>query len=257
MPKIIDYPRASLKNCLELAKDLDALGGEAALETLADKANRKISGAFNALVSSSAKYGLLDVAKGRASIAQLYRDYKLAYSVDDEIQALKSAFLNVPVFERIASQFQGKEVPIQILDRILIREHGVAADAASRVSGYFLEGAGMAGLLNDNHVLALRESEEKRPEKEPETATVDSRSVPENSSPKPFGGNRTEQIREASAETAQTTYSIAISGPGMDFTMAIKEHDDLEIVQVMLRKISRKLADGRPLDNLKPPEDNS
>ena len=59
MPKIIDYPRASLSRALALAEAVDKLGGEASDASVADHMGNKVGGAFNALVGAAVKFGLV------------------------------------------------------------------------------------------------------------------------------------------------------------------------------------------------------
>lgn len=58
MPKVLEYPRASLKASLELSKAIADLGGSAKVETVADKMGLKVGGSFQALMGAAKKYGL-------------------------------------------------------------------------------------------------------------------------------------------------------------------------------------------------------
>ncbi|HZQ42192.1 MAG TPA: hypothetical protein VFA99_03030, partial [Acidobacteriaceae bacterium] len=135
MPKIVDYPRASLRSSLELAAAVDALGGSCTDEMCAQRMSRKHgSGAFNSLINAAVKHGLVDSKRGNLSTTPLYsRDYKHAYSDTQRMEALRRAFLNVPLFKRIHERFVGKALPEDILDKLLIREFEVPEDLARRV----------------------------------------------------------------------------------------------------------------------------
>src|SRR5262245_30603611 len=103
MPRIVDYPRKSLSQSLELAAAVDALGGSSSEEMAADKLGRKghNSGAFAALVGAAAKFGLVENRKSVLSTTSRYRDIKLAYDEMQRAEALRAAFLSVPLFQRI------------------------------------------------------------------------------------------------------------------------------------------------------------
>src|SRR5437867_10041615 len=106
MPRMVDYPRKSLSQSLELANAVDSLGGSSSEDMAANRMGRKgtNSGAFSALVGAAVKYGLIDVRKSLLSTTARYRDYKLAYNEDQRVQALRGAFLNVPLFQRISDR---------------------------------------------------------------------------------------------------------------------------------------------------------
>ncbi len=57
------------------------------------------------------------------------------------------AFLESQIYKSIYEKFKNKELPVQMLDKILIREFNVADDTTLRVSKYFLDGVSFTELL--------------------------------------------------------------------------------------------------------------
>lgn len=228
MAKQIDYPRATLKNSLQLAQAVDDLGGQCTTELAADKLNKKVSGAFNALIGSAVKYGLLTSKSGQLAVTQLFRDHKLAYSSDEAKKVLIKSFLSPPLFSRVTVRFNGIELPVSHFEKLLIREFDVPEQMGSRVAKYYLEGAKQCGILNSKNILKSGNHEED--EQDP-TA------------------NESEALEEVSdttvthaVSTSSKSYTVRITGPGMDTAMAIEEPADLLIVRAMLEKIENKLG---------------
>lgn len=229
MAKEIEYPRAALKRSLDLAQAAYELGGSSTAEMCAHKLNKKLGGSFTALVSGAAKYGLVTRNKGQISTTQLYKDYKLAYSEDEAINVLRKAFFNVPLFEKIFERFQSQKLPLEILDKLLIREFRVNENIASRVASYFVNGAKATGILaSDNTIVSLND---------------------------PHGQDNIEQDGEGNNEIDLPSitvvesqrgneFSVTITGPGMNSAVVISDEDDLLIVDLMLKKIKKKISEN-------------
>ncbi len=236
MAKQIDYPRASLKNCIELAQVIDDLGGECSTEMAADKLNKKVSGAFQALISSAARYGLITTQKGQLKNSGLFRDHKLAYSKEEADVALTLAFLTPPLFKNIFDRFEGRELPIDHFEKLLIREFNVPDQISSRVSKYFLDGAKQCGLIGpDNHLKAGAAGGVKASE-DTEVETVDSgdRDTLDNNENSP-NTNIDQDVIEGDDK-----FSVRIKGPGMDSVIVVNEVEDLLIIKAMLKKVEKK-----------------
>lgn len=242
MPRIVDYPRASLKAALELAKAVDGLGGTTTVDMAAEKTGKKVSGAFNALVGAAVKYNLLESRSGKLSTTSLYREYKLAYNEDEERHKLRTALLSAPLFSSLYQRFVGRELPVSHLDRLLVRELGVPEDIASRVASYFQEGAQAVGLIGpDSRLLPATDSEEALgavPLGQTEAADV------------PVIDLAGSVIPASTAPANEPdTYSVRVTGPGMNSVIEVREDEDLLIVQAMLKKVERALAQKqRPAD---------
>jgi hypothetical protein len=241
MPKILDYPRGSLKTALELADAVDALGGEASIEMAADKLGRKVSGAFSALTSSANKYGLIDSKSQRMSVTALYRDYKLAYSPEEEKSALRTALLKPPIFQSIVDRFANRALPLTHFEKLLEREFGVPNDWASRVASYFIDGARDVGLLGDGNIVLVQpdgsSATDSRAEEEQELNLADEASAV-----------ALNQVRSNSivsgidAQAASEHYVITISGPSINTTIRVLDEDDFAILQATLRKVEKAIS---------------
>jgi hypothetical protein len=228
MPKIIDYPRASLQRSFALAEAVDKLGGEVSDDMAAESMGNKIGGAFKALISSAVKYGLISASKGRLTTEALFQDYKLAYSETQKQEAIRRAFLNAPLFAAVATRLQGQQIPPHF-EKLLIREHGVPEDTASRVAGYFTEGARDAGIIGAGGVIAIPGPGSTTGTQAPTTA------------PMLEGDNPSDDADVEASVPFVRGYTVRITGPGIDSRIAIKDEDDVDIVEAMLKKVRRLL----------------
>lgn len=240
MAKQIEYPRASLKNSLELAETVDDLGGTCSIEMAADKLNKKVSGAFQALIGSAVRYGLITSKKGQLEITGLFRDHKLAYNKEESDIALSLAFLAPPLFRQIFDRFEGRELPVSHFEKLLMREFGVPDQISSRVSKYFLEGAKQCALLTaDNKLKAgapggegVSSSDGGADDEENELDTAS-----ENTPNK----NQNSAIDQETIEK-EGRFSVRIKGPGMDSVIVVNDEEDLLIIKAMLKKVEKKIA---------------
>ena len=159
------------------------------------------------------------------SITELYRDYKLAYSDDDKRAALRKALLTPGCYESLYKRFLGEKLPDDILDKLLIREFDVRESDASRVAGYFIDGAKELGLLGEDGVLSgPADSGEGEGEGEDEDEEDGS-----------------EDDGEIELPSTAAKYVVSIRGPGMKSEIQLLEPDDLLIVDAMLTKVRKKL----------------
>jgi hypothetical protein len=226
MPRQVDYPRRSLHQSLELAGAVDSLGGSCSEEMAANWLGRTgaSGGAFNALIAAAVKFGVVESRKKTLATTPLYREFKLAYNDEQRIHALRSAFLSVPVFRRVYERFLGKSIPVDILDKLLIREFAVPEAVAARVGEYFLEGARRCKLLDDAGVLV------------DEASGATSSSSPPNPDVPPAA-----TVAPQTEERAGC-YVIRITGPGISSSIEVGAEDDLRIVDAVLSRIRRSLT---------------
>lgn len=154
MPKLIDYPRTSYPGAWEVAEVVDDTGGKCALETCARKLNRKVSGSFKAIVGSAVKFGLLTSKRELLTTTTLFRRIKHAYDKQEELLFHREAFLTPPLFTQLCRKFRSRELPVAMLDVLLIREFDVEEINAQNVAKAFVDGARMVGLLDEHNVLA-------------------------------------------------------------------------------------------------------
>lgn len=227
MPKIVDYPRAPLQRALALAEVVDSLGGEATVESAADHMGNKIGGAFKSLVAAAAKYGLVSTSKGRIKTEPLFQDLKLAYNDSQKQDALRRAFLGPPLFASIADRLNGQQIPSHF-EKLLIREYDVSPDVAGRLVGYFTDGARDAGIIGPGGTIAM--------------PSAGGNNTANATASRPADNHESEQESEPDSSVAFVRgYSVRITGPGIDSRIAIKDEDDVDIVEAMLKKVRRLL----------------
>ena len=154
MPKLIDYPRTSYSGAWEVAEVVDDTGGKCALETCARKLNRKVSGSFKAIVGSAVKFGLLTSKREVLTTTTLFRRIKHAYDKQEELLFHREAFLTPPLFTQLCRKFRSRELPVAMLDVLLMREFGVEEINAQGVAKAFVDGAHMVGLLDEHNIVA-------------------------------------------------------------------------------------------------------
>jgi hypothetical protein len=154
MPKLIDYPRTTYASAWEIAEVVDDTGGKCAIDTAARKLNRKVSGSFKAIIGSAVKFGLMTSKRELLSTTTLFKRIKHAYDKQEELQFHREAFLTPPLFTQLCRKFRSRELPVQMLDVMLIREFGVEEINAQAVARAFVEGARMVGLLDEHNLIA-------------------------------------------------------------------------------------------------------
>ncbi|WP_125916397.1 hypothetical protein [Hymenobacter coccineus] len=133
---------------------MDDTGGKCALETCARKLDRKVSGSFKAIVGSAVKFGLLTSKRELLSTTTLFRRIKHAYDKKEELLFHREAFLTPPLFTQLCRKFRQRELPVQMLDVMLIREFDVEEINAAAVAKAFAEGARAVGLLDEHNTVA-------------------------------------------------------------------------------------------------------
>lgn len=243
MAKIIEYPRASLRAALQLAEAVDGFAGSCSAELAAEKLGKKISGAFSAQIASASKYGLIDNKGGKLTICPLYRNYKLAYTPEEATKILREALLSPPLFSLIYNKFKGQKLPVEHFEKMLIKEFEVPDEMASRVCSYFLEGAKQSALLNSDNILVAEEETSSADAEEVE-ATPALASLPvavAHGASYDQTSHENKQRALAGNGIAAEDFWLNIRGPGVNFSIEIKDHDDLDIVQIMLKKIEKAL----------------
>jgi len=227
MPKIIEYPRASFKNSLQLAKAVDDLGGSCDIKTAAEKMGKKLSGGFTALTSAASKFGFIKMTKGTLSLEQTYKNYKLAYDEEEKTKVLRKSFLSVPLFKRIYDKYQDVKLPLDLLDKVLIREFGVEEKMASRAAGYFVDAAKQVKLLNPDN--SFNSTNEKG-----------NLSVDETEKNEEASGLKEEDNFVKSNKP--NNYVVQIRGPNINQTIEIEEADHITLVEAAMNIIKKKLT---------------
>ncbi|MFC6223263.1 hypothetical protein ACFP2F_08425 [Hymenobacter artigasi] len=154
MPKLIDYPRTSYTGAWELAEITDDTGGKCTIENAARKLNRKVSGSFKAIIGSAVKFGLITSKRELLTTTTLFKRIKHAYDKQEELTFHREAFLTPPLFTQICRKFRSRELPVQMLDVMLIREFGVEEINAPGVAKAFVDGCRMVGILDERNIIA-------------------------------------------------------------------------------------------------------
>ncbi|WP_303311538.1 hypothetical protein [Hymenobacter sp. BT730] len=154
MPKTIDYPRTSYDSAWEVAEIVDDTGGKCAIEMAARKLDRKVSGSFKAIIGSAVKFGLLTSKREFLTTTNLFRRIKHAYDKREEKIYHREAFLHPPLFTQICRKFRNRELPVHMLDVMLIREFNVEEINAQSVAKAFLDGARMVDILDERNIIA-------------------------------------------------------------------------------------------------------
>ena len=158
MPKKVDFPSASLKKSEALAGTVSKLGGSCTIELCAKAMGSKmkqgtISGGFSMVISGAIKFGMILRNGDKLSTTPTYKNYELAYSDEEKLEVKRKMFLNPPIFSEIVKRFKGKQLPIKILDKMLIKEYDVHQYLASRVARYFVKGASEIGAITSDGYL--------------------------------------------------------------------------------------------------------
>ena len=246
MPKQIEYPRASFKNALSLADAVNVLGGDCNTNTCADKLNYKggnKNGAFNALVGAAVKHGLVTSKSETLVVTDIYSKISLSYNETERQKHMQTAFLTPILYRKIYDKFKGKELPISILERILIREYEVDKGMSSRVTGYIIEGAKFVGLLVDNKLVEDIRAEEvevltdkhyvadTKNELNDKTELVSYQDIP-------IDPRQNDDRRGFNADA----YILHVVGPDIDSKYKLADEDDFTIIEATLRKLKKKLG---------------
>jgi hypothetical protein len=153
MPRLVSYPRSSLKKSLDLAKAVDDLGGSCNLGTCADKMGMKVSGGFTSIIGGAVKFGLITYKRDTLATTELYKSIKHSYDENEKMKYLREALFKPPLFNELYDRFKNRELPTNMLDKVLIREFKVDERAASRVAKYFIDGVKYISLLDNNNKL--------------------------------------------------------------------------------------------------------
>lgn len=230
MSKIVNYPSAGFQKSLELSKAVDTLGDNSSADVCAQKMGKKMSGGFKDLIAAAVKYGFILNKKGKLALTDAYKEYKLSYNDDEANKHLQGFFLKPQLFQEIYDKYKNVGLPVDVLDKALVREFGVPDKHATRTSTYFISGARFIKLLNEDNTF---------------NSTVDSDTrIPESDEKKPFRPN------DAGAPdfvASKDSYSIKITGPGVDTTISITEDSDFDIIDAILKKVRSKVSTKKEL----------
>jgi len=242
MPRVVDYPRASLRRSLDLAQVIEDLGGEASIESAAEQMGNKVGGAFKALVGAAVKYGLINAKGGRLQVSQSFKDHVLAYSDEERRSVERRAFLSVPLFTEVTSKFSGKKLPVDYFEKLLVREFGVPTEIGSRVAGYYMEGARSTGVLNEAGVV---QGDVVGGREEGDVDVNSDSAAPTDVQAGSRDTGRAIPVTPTAVASRPEKYHVRIYGPDLDSTIEITDEDDLAIVEVMIKKVRRLIGSNQ------------
>lgn len=222
-----------------MAAAIEYLGGNCSFESCAHKMGLKVTGGFTAIVGSARKHELVDSKKETLTTTELYRKIKLAYDENEKNQNLRIAFLSPPLYKKLYEKFKDKELPIQMLDKLLIREFGVEDDMAQRVSNYFIDGARSCNILVDNKIIDIDTKNDAL-----NIEVFNEKTANENGSNQKEAINNIEEIPFVDVSNSglnNETYIVHILGPGINSRMTISEQEDFLILDAMISKLRKKI----------------
>lgn len=240
MPRNLNYPLASFQKAYILSESVDALGGSCSVEMCAEKMQRKISGGFMVIISSAQKFSLITFEKGIITITEEYKLIKNSNISNKKIALLKKAFLTPQVFSILYDQFKGSELPVNMLDKILISGFGIEENKAGRVAGYFIDGLKSFGLLNGNNI--VEDTSETNVESKPAETVAGPKLNP--------AITKSERVLEPehpdTSFTAKKTenYGLQLSGLAISLKINIEDEADLQIAEAVLNKIRKSFKLG-------------
>lgn len=235
MPKNLNYPLASFQKAFALADAAAALGGSCSVENCAEKMQRKISGGFMVIISSAQKFELVVFEKGLITVSENYKLIKHSYTNTERINFIRKAFLAPQVFSILFERFNGKELPTDMLDKILIREFGVEEITAGRVVGYFVDGLKTCGLLNGTQ-LVDNNTEESSPAP---VIQLEKEVVQNQQSKEIVSEQQHTSFSTIKSDLILNQYELQLSGPGINTTLNLEIEEDILILEAIIKKIRR------------------
>lgn len=264
MPKILPFPLDALRKCLELADAVNESGGVCEKNECADHMGKSLSGAFQTLIGSTVKYGLIKNTKNTLSTTALYRDIMLSGDNNEKEIKKRKAFLNIPIFRRLLKTYYNRVIPIENLTPILTSEYDVDDKRAETVARVFIEGAIYLGLIGADFQVAIdpseintvisdktienmeSEIEEVAPETELDSEpAMDEATIATETLTKQFKDsyNQTKEIevRENLQNGLKDLYTVNISGPGIETTLEVESQEDLIILNAITQKLKSKM----------------
>lgn len=242
MPKNLNYPLASFQKAFALADAVDALGGNSSVENCAEKMQRKISGGFMVIISSAQKFNLVGFEKGIITISENYKLIKHAYTNTERLNFLKKSFLAPQVFSILFERFKGKELPVEMLDKILIREFEVEEITAGRVAGYFIDGLKTCGLLNGNVVIADAENTESPAENVIQDIQPKQEILKEKEILEPVLIQPDTSFSTVKSATPKDYYEVQLSGPGIHTTLNLEIEEDVLILEAIIKRVRKNIT---------------
>ncbi len=223
MPKIHDFPVYSVSDCIELAKVVFKTEGPHNKKSCAAKLNRSVSGDFNALISSSVKYGVLLNKKDTLQATPLFSDFRLAYTPKEEKGWLRKMVLSIPVFKTLIDTVSEDTVRNEaLLMKMLSKDYKISDRNAKKVARAFA----------DNYEIAFKETDAAATVSAPAFESVKIPGVTTfTGMPSDTSSASTRAVDPAAG------YRIEISGPNLEIKFTLRSANDMKILSACLEKM--------------------
>ena len=243
MPKIVDYPLFPFDKVIELANAVDYLGGSCTMADCAHHLKKKLSGGFGVLVSSAIKHDLIARKGDRLSVSELYKKIKFSYNPAEKIDCQRVSFLHPVLYRKIYDRFKGKELPLSMLDKLLIREFQVDEKVSEKTAGFFVDGLKKLHMIKEGKLLAIGEFPAPHAREEPvqTSLSLTSQEEPPDIQQNLSGNDDKKQRINQLEESQPGKFLLSIQGEGINSTLIIDNKEDFQIVEALLAKIKRKL----------------
>lgn len=243
MPKIVDYPLFPFEKVLELANAVDYLGGSCTIQDCAHRLKKKLSGGFGVLISSAIKHDLIGRKGDRLSVTDLYKKIKFSYNPAEKADCQRISFLHPVLYRKIYDRFKGKELPLPMLDKLLIREFQVDEKVSEKIAGFFVDGLKKLHMIKDGKLLTNNEYPALVNRDEPIQASLplsiqeEPARIHESLSDDNDINLKIKQLEDIKSGK----FMLSIQGEGIDSTIVLETGEDFQIVEAILAKIKRKL----------------
>lgn len=193
------------------------------------------------IISSAQKFNLVGFDKGIITISENYKLIKHAYTSSERLNFLKKSFLAPQVFTILYERFKGKALPVEMLDKILIREFEVEEITAGRVAGYFTEGLKTCGLLNGNIVIADTVNTELPAENLVHDIQPKQEILTEKENTEPALKQPDASFSTVKSATPKDYYEVQLSGPGIHTTLNLEIEEDVLILEAIIKKVRKNI----------------
>lgn len=139
------FPRANLDSAIEVTEIVVNYGYSAKVPQVAGLLGQSTkSGAFRMRMSAAAQFGLLTPGRGEVTLTRIGKEIS---DPSTSGNARVSAFLNVPLYEKLFKHFESSRLPpAQGLDEVLVRL-GVRRSQCDSARRIFLASAEQAGFM--------------------------------------------------------------------------------------------------------------
>lgn len=242
MPKIVEYPLASFDKVKQLADAVDYLGGSCTIRDCAEHMKKKVSGGFGILVSSGIKHDLLVRRSDRLFTSDLYKKIKLAYNAAETLDYQRMAFFHPVLYKKISDRFRNKELPLAMLDKLLIREFQVEENVSQKIAGFFVDGVKSLQLLKDGKLVNPDLPSSHYTEDNPPSLPAEENHQSEINFNKTR--DKVDNITKINdiQHHAEQRFIVSIKGNGVDLTIVVNDKDDYQIIEAMIGKIKKTLV---------------